>query len=164
MDIARAEVTNAVHSTAFQFMKDWLESPHSYLLPSLDTVKSTYFQLLSKPGLNDVHLLENIVLEDGYGGHEERNIIEDIHTRVSKKELNERVKKSAWKGGAQVLATSYIPTEVLVDKTRDTSKEKIIKITVSKRKLRKLIREPYWFFYDSKNTIIRNLRHLFKPY
>ena len=166
-DIFRAEVTNIVHGAAFAFMSEWLKSPHKKMVPNLDTVKSTYFELLANPGLNDVHLLEKSVLEDGYGGHEERRIIETISHKISKKELNELVRSSAWKGGANVLAASYKPSEVVAHIGKNDRKEIVFTLTamkVTKRKLNKLVKEPYWFFNDSSNKSLRRLRHFFKPY
>ncbi|WP_026972329.1 hypothetical protein [Aliagarivorans marinus] len=164
-DLLRASMTKDVHEAAFEFIKDWFKSPNSELVPDLDTVKSTYFELLARPGLNDVHLLESVVLEDSYGGHLERKLIEPIANRVAKSNLDQVVRASAWKGGARVLVSSYKPTEESIFADSSGS-EKLTNVIpkANQRKFKKLLREPYWFFYDSQNRFFRPFRHFFRAY
>lgn len=136
-------------------------------------VMSEYFV---KPSLMDARIFVNIVFENNYGGRRLNYIIPPLDSKFS----DQLLATAGWKEGAKIIFEHHnkqikeiktvkpdnfeSSTKIIVNK--NTLKKKVVGIFIKKftseRKYYKYLKDPYAFFYDSQNKIVKKLSKFFK--
>lgn len=161
--LKKGEFSEKFHIGVLSFVDDFLRVTSSkldYLNFSLGISLNLQFELITNPGAKDAMCLDDVEFENDFGGFVNTKLINYSRSNMTAHEI---IGGSVWKPGANALFR-YVERSNRINKSNHFSVEKISKekndLQLKKnKKWKKLKKNPYLFFKDSKNKYVRMISY-----